>query len=115
MPSIPAQELLDTISNNDPSESQFSGSGEIAGDNITFTLVYRGTNAGYTLNGEGIINSNGSVNGTTEGNRQAFNMGPGSAVRFEGNHGQWVKMSGNKQEAAHSKFGMPVQSKGHIK
>jgi hypothetical protein len=90
--------------------------GEITGDDIIFTLVYTGTGAGYTLNGEGTIGSDGSVSGTTDGNCQTFSMGAGSATAtFEGNHGQWVKMSEDKKGAAHSRVGMPVQSKGHAK
>lgn len=117
---------LDTVT-NDLSDGSFEGegtydpnnsytwdiTGDISGDGITFTLVYTGIGAGYTLNGVGTIASDGSIVGTTDGNCQTFSMGPGSAVRFEGNHGQWVKMSENKKEAAQSRVGMPVQSKGH--
>jgi len=120
---------LNTVSNNDPLEGMFTGTGtynpntsytwningDISGDDIAFTLVYTGINAGYTLHGEGTIGSDGSINGTTDGNCQTFSMNAGSAVRFEGNHGQWVKMSEDKQEAAQSRIGMPVQSKGHTK
>lgn len=31
------------------------------------------------------------------------------------NHGQYVRLQENKQEAAHSRTGMPIQSKGHTK
>lgn len=88
-------------------------SGNISEDSIVFTLVYTGLNSGYTLHGIGTIASDGSISGTTDGNCSTFAMGAGSATRFEGNHGQWVKMSENKQEAAHSRVGMPAQSMGH--
>jgi len=85
---------LNTVSNNDPSKGMFTGSGtydpnplytwdidgEISGDDISFTLVYTGINAGYTLHGVGTIGSDGSISGTTDGNCQTFSMGAGSAV-----------------------------------
>lgn len=119
---------LDAVT-NDLSDGSFEGegtydpnssytwdiTGDISGDDILFTLVYTGIGAGYTLNGVGMIDTDGSIGGTTDGNCQTFSMGAGSAVRFEGNHGQWVKMSEDKNEAAQSKAGMPEQSKGHTK
>jgi hypothetical protein len=88
--------------------------GEITGDGVTFTLVYTGTNPGYTLHGEGTIAPDGSISGSTDGNCTAFAMGAGSATRFEGNHGQYVSSQENKQEAAQSRIGMPEQSNGHV-
>jgi hypothetical protein len=38
--------------------------GVISGSDITFTIVYTGTNAGYTFNGTGTINADGSITGT---------------------------------------------------
>lgn len=89
--------------------------GDISDDNINFSILYTGTAAGSVYNASGVIASNGSISGTVDSNCQTFTMAAGSAVRFEGNHGQWVKMSGDKQEAAQSKVGMPVQSNGHTK
>jgi hypothetical protein len=89
--------------------------GNINGDDFTFTIVYTGISAGSIYNGTGTIASDGSISGSVDSNCQFFSMGAGSAVRFEGNHGQWVKMSENKKEAAQSRVGMPVQSKGHTK
>lgn len=89
--------------------------GNVTGNNITFTLVYTGTNSGYTLHGEGTIDSDGSISGTVDNNCQLFSLDPGSAVRFEGNHGQYVRSQENKKEAAQSRVGMPKQSKGHTK
>lgn len=122
---------LDTVTNN--SDGSFTGTGHynadnsytwnitgnISGDNITFTVVYTGTNAGYTLNATGTIASDGSISGTTDGNCQTFSLGAGSAVQttsqFTGNHGQYVSTSSAKQAAAQSRVGMPVQSNGHTK
>lgn len=87
--------------------------GNIDGDNITFHLVYTGSNSGYTLNGAGTIAPDGSITGTTDGNCSAFTMGAGAAIRFEGNHGQYVRSQENKREAAQSRVGMPVKSNGH--
>jgi len=91
--------------------------GSIDGDDITFTLIYTGINSGYTLNGSGTIAVDGSISGTVNGNCQTFLMEKGTAVRFgfQGNHGQWVRTSNDKQETAQSRIGMPAQSKGHIK
>ncbi len=91
--------------------------GDITGDNITFNIFYTGTNAGYTLNGVGTIDSDGSISGTTDGNCQTFDMPEETATRtrFEGNHGQYVSNKENKKEAAQSRVGMPVQSNGHNK
>lgn len=89
--------------------------GNIVGDDITFNLVYTGTGAGYTLNGDGTIDPDGSITGTTDGNCQLFSMVTGSAVRFEGNHGQYVRSQEDKKAAAQSRVGMPSQSKGHTK
>lgn len=89
--------------------------GNVAGNGVTFTIVYTGLNSGYTLNGEGTIDSDGSIIGTVDGNCSAFSMLAGSASRFEGNHGQYVSSQEDKQAAAQSRIGMPVQSKGHTK
>jgi len=89
--------------------------GDITENDITFKILYTGINAGYTLNGIGTINLNGSIHGTTDGNCQTFDMLAGTASRFEGNHGQYVSSQENKQAAAQSRIGMPVQSKGHTK
>ena len=125
------EHTLETIS-IDPDTGIFSGTGSydangsytwdidgtITGDGLTFALVYTGTGAGYTLNGDGAISPDGSINGTTDGNCQGFEMEEGTAfkaVTFEGNHGQYVKMSDDKKGAAKSRVGMPTQSKGHTK
>src|SRR5579872_7228802 len=54
--------------------------GNITGSSITFTILYTGTNAGYTLHGTGTIAGDGSINGTVNNNCQTFSMGPGSAT-----------------------------------
>lgn len=89
--------------------------GDIAGDAISFTIVYTGINAGYTLNGAGTIGSDGSITGTVDGNCQSFSMSAETADRFMGNHGQYVRSQADKQTAAQSRVGMPIQSKGHAK
>lgn len=117
---------LNTVSNN-LSTGVFSGTGTynantnytwdidgtISDNSIIFTIVYTGLNSGYTLHGTGTIASDGSINGTTDGNCQSFSLNAGAASQFVGNHGQWVSSQENKQEAAQSRVGMPVQSKGH--
>lgn len=54
--------------------------GDIVDDSITFTLVYTGINAGYTLNGVGTINPDGSVTGTVDNNCQTFAMPANTAT-----------------------------------
>lgn len=58
-------------------------SGDIEGDNITFQLVYTGTNSGYTLNGNGTIAIDGSISGTTDGNCSTFTMPEDSADEID--------------------------------
>jgi len=53
--------------------------GNITGNDITFTIVYTGSNAGYTLNGVGTISADGSIAGTVGGNCQTFSMSAGTA------------------------------------
>lgn len=117
---------------NDPSDGSFVGNGtydpnilytwgingDISENDITFTLVYTGINAGYTLNGIGVIAADGSISGTTDGNCQTFSMPAGAATpipTYYKNHGQYVKSQPDKKAAAHSRIGMPAQSKGHTK
>ena len=122
---------LDTVINNP--DGSFTGtgsydngphtwniSGNVNGDSLTFTIVYTGANAGYTLNSlDGVIDPDGSISGTVNNNCQTYITEEGFASReesqFTGNHGQWVSSQENKQEAAQSRIGMPVQSKGHTK
>lgn len=97
--------------------------GTIDNDAIAFTVAYTGTNAGYTIHANGTIASDGSITGTTDGNCQTFSMTAGAATliqdedqgdhQFQDNHGQYVKSQSDKREAAHSREGMPEQSKGH--
>ena len=116
--------LLDVTDNSDGS---FTGNGWYDANNsytwnidgninvnaISFRLVYTGLNSGYTLNVTGTIAPDGSISGTTDGNCQSFTMPAGSAVQFTGNHGQYVKSQEDKQAAAQSDIGMPVQSEDH--
>ncbi len=120
---------LDTIADN--GSGNFSGTGHynadasytwditgnISGNAVTFTIVYTGTNAGYTLNGSGTIAPDGSITGVVDNNCETFSSPAGTATQtssqFTGNHGQYVSTSSAKQEAAQSRVGMPVQSKGH--
>lgn len=89
--------------------------GNIDGNSIEYQLVYSGINSGYTLNGAGSIEPDGSIHGTTDGNCQSFSMPADSLSVFEGNHGQYVRSQENKRDAAQSRVGMPTQSKGHTK
>jgi hypothetical protein len=49
--------------------------GTVAGTSVLFTIVYTGTNAGYTLNGVGTMAADGSANGTVDNNCQTFETG----------------------------------------
>ncbi len=88
----PYAHTLDTVSED--LDGNFTGTGtydadhsytwDISGDvnhnNISFTLDYTGTNAGYTLHGHGSVASDGSISGTVDNNCQTFSMGAGSAT-----------------------------------
>ncbi|HXY18333.1 MAG TPA: hypothetical protein VEH48_02860 [Candidatus Nitrosopolaris sp.] len=56
--------------------------GNVSGNNLTFTIVYTGTNAGYTLDGIGTIAPDGSITGTVDNNCQTFSMPAGTATPF---------------------------------
>jgi len=86
------------------------------GNRLAFILDYR--NSDYEISGEGNINEDGTISGTAQSNEgEIFNWQnfSGRADRFTGNHGQYVKSQGSKSDAAHSRLGMPAQSKGHTK
>ena len=91
--------------------------GNVTDSTLTFQIVYTGISAGSVYNATGTIAADGSISGTVDSNCETFDMPAGTATRtssqFTGNHGQWVKMSEDKQEAAQSRIGMPEQSKGH--
>lgn len=92
--------------------------GNVTGSTIEFHVMYTGINAGYYVNAEGVITDDGYLEGSaTSSAGQTFDFASSSscATLFEGNHGQWVKMSENKKEAAQSRVGMPAHSKGHTK
>lgn len=86
---------LSTVSEN-PSTGDFTGAGSYDADpsyawnitgnvsdsNITFQVVYTGSNPGYTLNGVGTIASDGSVSGTVDGNCETFAMPAGTATHY---------------------------------
>lgn len=93
--------------------------GIMSGNNITIHSVYDGST--YSYDAVGTIETDGSMSGTLTTN--AGQIGPwsapiGSATReviTYKNHGQYVKSQENKEEAAQSRIGMPIQSMGHIK
>ena len=115
----------------DPDTGSFSGTGfynpnpavtedvngTVVGSDVNYQSVYNNVNPGYTVDATGTIADDGSMSGTATGPGQAFTWESlsGNATRFDGNHGQYVKSQENKQEAAQSRIGMPVQSKGHTK
>jgi hypothetical protein len=113
--------------------------GTVSGDNVSFHIVYLTGNPGYELWADGTIAADGSMNGTWHATGQP---GPYNWMTLSGtaesssnqeftwettsgtvlkqvveykNHGQYVRSQENKREAAHSRIGMPVQSKGHTK
>ena len=75
-----------TISSMDTSTGAFSGTGYYVADptftwnitgtvtdsSLTFTLVYTGNSAGYTLNGSGTIASDGTLSGTASDGTNNF-------------------------------------------
>ncbi len=91
--------------------------GMIDGNNITIHSSY--DSSAYTYDAVGVIATDGSMSGTLTTNEGQ--VGPWSApagtitheTETYKNHGQYVKSQEDKQEAAHSRIGMPEQSKGH--
>ena len=92
--------------------------GNVSDSSVNFTIVYTGSGAGYTVNATGVIAADGTISGTATGPGQSFTWKTtsGSATRETityKNHGQYVRSQEDKQEAAQSRIGMPVQSMGH--
>jgi len=100
--------------------------GSVVDDYIVFTADYTDT-VTCSFTATGTIATDGSMSGGW-----TDDCGPGGSARngtwattegeairestqFTGNHGQYVSSQENKQEAAQSRIGMPVQSKGHTK
>ena len=91
--------------------------GTVTDSSLTFTIIYDGPNPWPSGSATGVIDSSGGLSGeatSTIGHVFSWVITPG-AIRFEGDHGQWVSFQENKQEAAELRVGMPDQSKGHTK
>lgn len=93
--------------------------GNITDSLFDFTITYTGLNPGYWVEATGQVEEDGSLSGTaTSSSNQTFTFetatGTATYVGAE-NHGQYVRSQEDKQEAAQSRTGMPVQSKGHTK
>jgi len=97
--------------------------GSVNDSNVAFHILYTGSNAGYTVDLTGLIAADGTMSGTaTSSINQTFTWKTfsGAATREPitttyKNHGQYVRSQENKREAAQTRIGMPVQSKGHTK
>jgi len=57
--------------------------GNIDGDNISYTILYTGAAAGSTYTNTGVIASDGSISGTSSGNCQTFTSPAGTATEIE--------------------------------
>ena len=53
-------------------DTVWSVSGILSGGRLTYTIVYTGANAGYTVNGSGTIAADGWLSGTATGPGQSF-------------------------------------------
>lgn len=69
--------------NADPSYT-WNVNGNISGSNLTFHILYTGSNAGYTVDAIGTIASDGSMSGTATGPGQTFDWktASGNAKHF---------------------------------
>jgi hypothetical protein len=65
----------------DPSTT-WDVTGNVSGSNVTFKIVYATGNPGYTLNGVGTVENDGSVSGTVDNNCETFAMPAGTATHF---------------------------------
>jgi hypothetical protein len=54
-------------------ENTWNVTGTVTGNSVTYTIVYTGANAGYTVNGTGTIAADGSLSGTATAPGQSFN------------------------------------------
>jgi len=97
--------------NADPSYT-WNVTGNVSDSSLSFTIVYTGSGAGYTVNATGTIAPDGTLSGNATGPGQTFTWvsTSGAATRFEGNHGQYVSSQTDKNAAAQSLIGMPVKS-----
>ena len=94
--------------------------GTLVGNVIDALVTYTGIGAGYTVDLEGAVAADGTLSGlATSSSDQTFTWesvaGAATEVEPDLNHGQYVRSQENKREAAQSRIGMPVQSKGHRK
>lgn len=89
----------------------WSINGQLNGNVVSFRILYTGVQAGYSVMATGTIAPDGSMAGTAvdaSGSRFGWTITSGVAVSYA-NHGQFVSAQANKQMAAQSNFGMPLQ------
>jgi len=100
-----------------PYSHPWTVTGEMTGeDDLMMTILY--DNQNYEIYMDGSVSSDGTLSGdctTSIDQSCTWESISGEATLFEGNHGQYVKSQENKKEAAKSRIGMPVKSKGHLK
>jgi hypothetical protein len=86
-------------------------SGTLTGTLVTMRIVYTGVNAGYFVTLTGTLAADGTMSGTavdSSGNQFPWSTTSGTATYYA-THGQFVGSQTNKQTAALSNLGMPVQ------
>jgi hypothetical protein len=69
--------------NPDPSYT-WNLTGNLTGSNITFHLVYTGSNPGYAIDGTGVVAGNGTLSGTATGPGQSFTWASTSGAASAG-------------------------------
>ncbi len=86
-------------------------SGVVTGNQIAMRILYTGQGAGYYVNLIGTITPSGSMSGTaTDSSGAQFSWVTSSGhVILYANHGQFVSAQDDKQTAAQSDLGMPIQ------
>lgn len=89
--------------------------GKLVGTNITFHVLYTGSNAGYAVDVTGTVNNNGQLSGTATGPGQTFTWiaSSGTAVKDCNHLGKWTwdKFKGWREEHPGNgpPFGRPFQ------
>jgi len=97
---------------NLPGETTETITGHVVGNQITFTTTYAGWP--YSVTVSGTIAPDGTMSGTDP---WEWHTTSGVAIHtlMYKNHGQYVRSQTDRKEAAHSRIGMPIKSKGHTK
>ena len=108
---------------NENSNITWNVVGQLVDSSLKFDIIYTASGSNYKVFSQGQIDNDGDLLGTatsSSGESFTWKTTQGKALPITitttyKNHGQYVKSQekGKRKEAAHSRIGMPVKSKGH--